>query len=273
LPSKFGLDLLAQLINRPRYLRQGDRALRQALTSVFQEVTLREIWERRRIALTIPAVNMCTYRGWAFKTPHNSTTDHRDDETTLVDVCMASSAAPLFRSLAAIKHTATNTCDVFADGGLWANNPVLIALVEALRIIGDRDEQIEIFCLGTCGKPEGQVLGLNDLHRGLQDWKFGGEAATVAVAAQEFAFDMIAGFLLPHLKKKIQIVRFPSDKIPGALLEYLDLDDTRPEGLDALVRQARQDAHMTNLQIEQGTEDGKAIASLFNAMPPRAEND
>ena len=272
LPSKAGLDFLQQLFTRPRHLKNGESALRRALDAMFQRTTLKELWERRGIAIAIPAVNMSNYRGWVFKTPHSSTSDHRDDETAVVDVCLASSAAPLFRSLASVEHSNTERCDVFADGGLWANNPVLVALVEALNMADGRDEDIVIYSLGTCGKPEGQVLGSADLHRGLAAWKFGGEAASLSIAAQEFAFDMIVRFLLPHLQKKVRIVRFPSDKIPGALLEYLDLDETRPKGLDALVGQARQDAHMTNRQIAQGTEDGRAIKDLFYSMPPRAGN-
>ena len=271
LPSRLDLNLFHQLFTRRRYLERGDRALRRALSAKFHKTTLRELWELRGIALAITAVNMSTYRGWIFKTPHSSTSDHRDDDTTIVDVCLASSAAPLFRSLALVEHTNTSTYDVFADGGLWSNNPVLVALVEALDMSDDKDEEIAIYSLGTCGKPAGQVIGRDNLHRGLAGWKFGGEAARVSIAAQEFAFDMIGRFLLPHLRKKVQIVRFPSDKIPDALLQYLDLDETRPEGLDALVRQARQDAHMTNHQIKQGTENGRAIKELFDSMPLRAE--
>ena len=272
LPSRVGPNLLMQLFTRRKHLRRGDWALRRALSALFKETSIRQLWEQRGIALAIPAVNMGTYGGWVFKTPHSSKSDHRDDDTTIVDVCLASTAAPLFRSLALIEHENTSTYDVFADGGLWANNPVLVALVEALAISCDNDEKITIFSLGTCGKPEGEIIERGDLHRGLTGWTFGGEAASVSIAAQEFAFDMIARFLLPHLQKKVRIVRFPSDKIPGALLEYLDMDETRPKGLDALVGQARQDAHMTNRQIAQGTEDGGAIKDLFDSMPLRAGN-
>ena len=270
LPSRLGWNLIQQLVTRSRHLERGDRALRRVLSALFQKTTFRELWQRRGIALAIPAVNMSTYRGWVFKTPHAPTSDHRDDDTTIMEACLASSAAPLFRSLASVEHADTNTYDVFADGGLWANNPVLVALVEALGMIGNNDEEITIYSLGTCGKPEGQVLGQDDLHRGLVEWKFGGEATAVSIAAQEFAFDMIGHFLLPHLRKKVRIVRFPSDKIPGALLEYLDLDETRPEGLEALARQARQDAHMTNRHITLETECGRAIKELFDSMPLRA---
>jgi uncharacterized protein len=268
LPSSvFSFDFWAQLSERRHLLREGSISLGKALAEVFSTMTIKELWEQRGIALAIPAVNMATYRPWVFKTPHDPKTNHRDDEVSLVDVCLATSAAPLFRSLAAIKHKAGGH-DVFIDGGLWANNPVLVAMVEALRMVGDGEEEIEIFALGTCGKPEGEIIPLTALDRGLGAWKFGGEAAKVAIAAQEYAFDMIVQLLEPHLNRRVHIIRFPSEKIPGALLQYLDLDETRPEGLDALVGQARRDADMTNSGIQRGTAEGKAISSLFNDMSP-----
>jgi patatin-like phospholipase/acyl hydrolase len=268
MPSTLGMDLLRQLWRRPSYLKDGDESLRSALAETFGATTIRQIWDSRGIALAIPAVNMATYRAWVFKTPHDPTSDHRDDDTTLVDVCLASSAAPLFRSLAVIDHN--RGYDVFADGGLWANNPVLVALLEALRIVNDTEDDIYIYALGSCGKPEGEVVARTAVHRGLLEWKFGGEAAKVSIAAQEFAFDMMVNLLCPYLKRRVHIIRFPAEKIPGAMLQYLDLDETRAEGLDALMRHAQQDAHMTNSEIQRGTQAGIAIQTLFDSMPPRA---
>ena len=54
-----------------------------------------------------------------------------------------------------------------------------------------------------------------------------------------------------------------------AIIEYLD--ETRPEGLDALVQQARVDADMTNSREYRETDGARAITNVFNAMPPRAE--
>ena len=269
MPSALGWDLCYQLWQRPSLLRKGTQALRKALEGVFQATTMCQLWDERGIALAIPAVNMATYRAWVFKTPHDAQTNHRDDRFSLVDVCLATSAAPLFRSLAGITNPQGGGHEVFADGGLWANNSILVALVEALRILSAREEEIEIFALGTCGKPEGEIIPLEAVDRGLQDWKFGGEAAAVSIAAQEYAFDMIARLLQPHLKKQVRIIRFPSDKIPGALLQYLDLDETRPEALNALIRHAQRDADLTNSGIQRGTAEGQAINALFQSMTPR----
>ncbi len=270
MPSSAGPNLISQMFTRATALAEGDTALRAALIKVFGDTTVCQIWEDRHIALAMTAVNMANFRSYVFKTPHDYGTNHRDDNYTLVDVCQASSAAPLFRSLAAVDNPDNGNYDVFADGGLWANNPVIVALVEALQMSrDDDDEEIEIFSLGSCGKPEGEIIKKDSVHWGLKEWKFGGTAAGVSIAAQEYAFDMIGSKLIPHLKKKVRIIRFPANKIPGAMLQYLDLDETRPEGLDALVRQARHDADTCNSEIRNCTPDGNAINNLFNSMPER----
>ena len=47
---------------------------------------------------------------------------------------MASSAAPIFRSLAVVDDPNNDhgVEQVFADGGLWANNPIMLGLADAL---------------------------------------------------------------------------------------------------------------------------------------------
>lgn len=257
---------------RPESLEAGDKALTAALKGVFGNTTVLDIWRDRGIALVIPSVNMLNYRSWAFKTPHDPKSNHRDDGYTLVDVCRASSAAPLYRSLAAIPKPSDPSCyDVFCDGGLWANNPVLVALSEALKMVDDQDEEIEIFCLGSCGKPEGTVITKKEVSRGLPEWKFGGEVAVVSLAAQEFAFDMMAKFFIPHLNKKVKIVRFPTETIPAAIIKYLNLDETSEEGLRALKQQASNDADMINSHIRDGRQEGTMIERLFNDMPERTK--
>ncbi len=268
MPSSMSLDLMTQMFTRPGHLMQGDEALKSALEDVFGKTTIGQIWEERHIALAIPAVNMSNYRSYVFKTAHDPGSNHREDNYTLVDICQASSAAPLFRALAAIDRPGNGSYDVFADGGLWANNPVIVALVEGMRMTDD-GEEIEIFCLGSCGKPEGDIINKEDVCRGLAEWKFGGEAAKISIAAQEYAFDMVAKMLIPHLKRKVKIIRFPANKIPGAMLQYLDLDETRPEGLMALTRQAGYDADTCNSEIQNCSTDGIAIQNLFNSMPER----
>lgn len=271
LPSGLGLALLRDLFGRPKDLKAGTQALSHALTNAFGKVTVAEVYARRRIALAIPAVDLAHHHAWVFKTPHNvPKTNHRDDHYTLVDVCLATSAAPIFRSLASIAAGgAVDSRDIFADGGLWANNPVLVGLIEALEMARDEvDRPIELFCLGTCPRPSGELLNSDQLHRGLKEWKFGGEVAKLAINAQEFAYDHMARLLSPYLNHKCQVVRFPRQDVPAPLLQYLDLDETRPEALDALIQQARSDVNMTNSSCNDSNDrDGQLVQKLFMEMP------
>ena len=272
-PKKLPADLLGfllQMFTRPRLIERGERALRSHLQDLLQKTTFKEVWERRHIALAIPAVNMRTYEGWIFKTPHDSQSNHRDDAVKLVDACLASSAAPLFRSLAMLEEPANGSYELFSDGGLWANNPVLVSLVESLRM-ATADEEIEIFCLGTCGRPEGEVIKPQARHRGLLGWKFGGVAAAVSIAAQQSAFHLISDFLCSHLNRSVRIVRFPAKAPSRELLDYMDLDETRNEGTAAMVGQARTDADFINSESYRKTEGGGAIDALFSAMPSRVQ--
>jgi uncharacterized protein len=260
--------------NRPRALAAGTASLRAALINKLGTKTLAQVYSERGIALAIPAVEMSQHRGWVFKTPHLKDTNHRDDDYSLVDVCLATTAAPVYRALAAIDHpdNGAGGFNVFVDGGLWANNPVLVGLIDALDLTMPGQE-IHIFSLGTCPLPAGEQIQKASVNRGLTDWKFGGEAAGLAVDAQQFAFDHMAKKLARHVNRKCTVIRFPSEKVPAALIPYLGLDDSRPEAINALINQARTDADMTNSKCTYADTDPEAalICALFNLAPARTD--
>lgn len=269
----FGIaNTFLQLFTRPSFLRRGEEALREALSKAFGDTTIKQVLDDRGIALAITAVKMSNYRPLVFKTQHNVGSDGRDNNISLVDVCLASSAAPLYRSLAAIDVNSDGNYEVYTDGGLWANNPVVVALTEALRMLdgrNERDESIEIYCLGSCGKPDGLMIEKEKLARGLQGWKFGGEAAQVSISAQEYAFDFIADEMVKYLGRDIKIINFPAGQVNSDLMQYLDIDETREIGLNSLVNKANTDAHETNTFIRNNRELGPLIEALFKAMPER----
>lgn len=272
LPQKLP-DIAIDICRRKAALAKGETVLREALKAVLGSITVGEIYENRGIALAITTIEMSQHRAWVFKTPHFKATNHRDDAYTLVDVCLATTAAPIFRSMATVNHASDdNGYNVFVDGGLWANNPVLIGLIEALDVASP-NQPIEIFCLGTCPVPAGEQIPRQEAHRGLTGWKFGGNAAALAIDAQQFAYDHMAKKLAAHLGRRCEVLRFPADKVPAALVPYLDLDDTRDEAIAALIQQARSDADMTNSKCAYAERDREAalICSLFNSAPVRTD--
>lgn len=266
-PSVWGL--LQDHFARPRALEAGERALRSALDQVFGDATIGDVWRDRGIALCVPALEMSQHRAWVFKTPHLPATFGRDDDSRLTDVCLATSAAPLYRSLARLDPPSTKSTTFFADGGLWANNPVLVALTESIQMLaGQASRPLEIFSLGTCPRPEGTFLHADDRHFGLSRWRFGSRVAALSIDAQESAFDFMAKLLAPHLDRSCQVVRFPRGPVPADLQPYLDLDETSEQGLNALTAQATADVNATLSACGRADDpSGKAICRLFENLP------
>lgn len=252
-------------------VRKGDKALREALSGVLGEKTMIDVYDRRGISLSIPTVSMKTHRAWVFKkTPKSGV---RDDLYPLVDVCMASSAAPIYRSLAAIddpmaKH---GLKQVFADGGLWANNPILVGLIDAL-MVAPPDQPIEIFSLGTCSRPEGEHVTDEQAHRSMLGWKLGADVAPLSISAQEFAFDNMARLLsnvLTAAGRPVRTLRFPKKDVPAEMMPFLALDDARKEAMERLIQQANSDADITKSACDDARNpDGLMVRSLMMDLPP-----
>ena len=273
LPTRLGLNLIRQIWTRPRYLRAGAAALESALVAEFGDTTLAEIWENRMIALAIPAVEMSHHRALVFKTPHLPGTLYRDRKYKLVEVCLGTTAAPIYRSMARLNNPDPPGNLVFVDGGLWANNPVLVGLIEALKMTEKRD-RIEIYCLGTCPRPGGELIRCNELDRGLFGWQFGGGVVSLSLDAQEIVFHDMARMLSGHVERDCKIIRFPRSTVPADFMGYLALDETDSEAMDALIARAQADVNETDSICSDGAnEDGRILHTLFNDIPNRVNGE
>lgn len=266
--------LFARIAKGGNIVRAGDAALRKALSEELGDITMLDVYRKRGISLSIPTVAMSTHRAWVFK--KTKTSGVRDDNYKLVDVCLASSAAPIYRSLAAIKNPDSKheQIEVFADGGLWANNPVMVGMLDAL-MNAENEQPIEIFSLGTCSRPEGEEISATKVHRSMLQWKLGADVAPLSITAQEFAFDNMARMfanVLSKCGKEVHHVRFPQQKIPASKLEYLGLDDSRPEAMNALMSQASTDADMVKSACDDARNpQGQLIHNLMMSLPTMPE--
>lgn len=254
-----------------RIVRAGDAALRSALTNELRDVTMKQVLDIRGIGLSIPAVSMEKHRSWVFKkTPKSGV---RDDNYRLADVCLASSAAPIYRSLAAIRDpdTKSDNFRVFADGGLWANNPVLVAMIDALSCAAP-NQPIEIFSIGNVSRPAGSQIQAAEVHRSMLAWKLGAEIGPLAIDVQEFAYDQMARFFAGHISKlgrSVTHVRIPQQEAAATMLQYLSLDESRPKALKALIAHGYDDADMVKSICDRpGHPEGAMIHALMNQIPP-----
>ena len=126
--------------------------LRSAIEGVFGQQLVGDI---TRCRLLVPAVDITAGRTVVFKTPHIPGMT-RDRHYKLADILMATTAAPTF-----FPHAILGESGAIVDGGLWANNPSLVAYTEAMKIreCANRDvdpsfdfSDIHVLSIGT-GEP------------------------------------------------------------------------------------------------------------------------
>ena len=84
----------------------------------------------------------------------------------MVTVARATSAAPSYFKAATVDDPAAPHEAV--DGGVWANCPALVALCEAVAVLGIPLERIEILSVGTTNAPS--IVGSPKLVTGLLGW-------------------------------------------------------------------------------------------------------
>lgn len=141
-PSNGPAHLLRSLMGFLR--RRYDAAtLRSALATVFGERRLAEATPR----LVIPASSAQTGDVYIYKTPHHPRLTF-DGHELVVDIAMATAAAPTYFSV----HRGANGIPLI-DGGLWANNPIMVAVVEAMAYLQIPASRVRVLSLGTGERP------------------------------------------------------------------------------------------------------------------------
>ena len=147
-----------------RYLYDRD-ALQRLLTDKLGDT----LFGDSKVRLCIPTFEGRHSEVFVFKTPHHS--DYKTDRfERMVDVGLATAAAPsYFRPLEHRGYT-------LVDGGVWANNPIMLALIEALICFDVGRDQMDILSLG-CGDDRYVVSRGEITKGGLWHWKKIMEAA------------------------------------------------------------------------------------------------
>jgi patatin-like phospholipase/acyl hydrolase len=116
-----------------------------------------------RSRLVIPAFEGKHSEVFVFKTPHHN--DYKTDRfERMVTVGLATAAAPTyFRPLEHGGYT-------LVDGGVWANNPVILAVIEALTCFDIDRSQIDVLSL-SCGDERYVVSDAEIAKGGIWHWK------------------------------------------------------------------------------------------------------
>jgi predicted acylesterase/phospholipase RssA len=139
-PAIFPKDMLPRnslrlLFGRPRHSAEN---LRKCLQEVFGTKTLAD----SRVRLLIPSFDATRADIHIYKTAHHPRLafDHR---LSAVEVAMATAAAPTYFPSYDSKH-----CITLIDGGIWANDPTAIAVVEGICVLGWKSDEIDVLSIG-----------------------------------------------------------------------------------------------------------------------------
>ena len=129
--------------------------LRDALEDVFGDRRLSEA----RTRLMVPAFHHLTKKVYIFKTSHANRlmTDYK---VTALDVAMSTSAAPTY-----FRAHLTDQDVGLVDGGVWANNPTGLGVVEAIGTLGWERKNLRVLNVGCLDETSelpgnGSALGM-----------------------------------------------------------------------------------------------------------------
>lgn len=152
-----------QLLSRLKFdfifsCRYDNTELKSILSDTFGDAKLRDAYS----FLCIPAVEHNKAKPKVFKTPHSPWL-HMDADLSMVDVALCTAAAPTY-----LKAHSIHGYDCMLDGGLWANNPVLVGIAEAIKNSIDINK-IKVLSIGT-GANLYDAKNANAFNGGLLSW-------------------------------------------------------------------------------------------------------
>ncbi|MFC7322697.1 CBASS cGAMP-activated phospholipase [Halobacillus campisalis] len=136
----------------------SDEDLRMLLKEAFGELVLSDV----KKPLLIPAVDLTHGKPYIHRS-HNIESEHDDRSIPLWDAVLSSCSAPVY-----FPPNNVNSRYLSVDGGLWANNPSLVCVTEAIHFFNKSLADIEILSLGT-GKQKIQFTH-HEKYWGLRHW-------------------------------------------------------------------------------------------------------
>lgn len=139
----FPSSWVPSLIRKVRGPQYGSAKLREALNRTLGEHPLGDSQTR----MVIPALDGIRNRVHIFKTRHHPRFE-KDWSVKMIDVAMATSAATTY-----FPAHLTENGNFLIDGGMWANNPLGVAVVEGVAVLDWPRESIRALSLGCTSHP------------------------------------------------------------------------------------------------------------------------
>ncbi len=186
-----------------------------------------------RHPIVIPALNLTTGKQQILKTRHHAEWT-RDSKYLVREVALATAGAPIYFPIASLDN------QLFADGGLFANAPDLVALHEANKFFGQPDSAVRMLSIGTLSSTYA-LPASTKRKRGVWHWLRPPEfplIQTILAAQQQFSTQIVEHRLGDH---HVRI----DGQLPDAVICDVGLDKASPESQEILLGLAAK--HVTDV--------------------------
>lgn len=195
--------------------KYNDAPLKEVLDGIFGDAKIGDLDN----LVCIPSYSFTDARPWVFKRDHGKL--DRDNNASLVDVALATSAAPTYFPLCEIPYYNNKQ---FIDGGVWANNPSLVGVIEALTYFVGKDKQfssVELLSVSSLNNTSGKPVGLKR-HRSFLQCR--NDLFDTSLIGQSQFTDYFLTRLCEMNDIKINYKRIPSELISAEQQHLVKLD-------------------------------------------------
>ena len=211
----------SQIFGVPSFIRNvftsnyDVQPLKILLTDIFKDRCMKDLKTR----VLIPAVNYTTGEPKVFKTPHLAKY-YNDRNVSLVDVALATSAAPTYFPIHEIDDQR------FVDGGLIGNSPVYFGLHEAIYFLGVDPEKLSALSIGTMGTKKTSDHR-KKLNQGLFHWSKSSIELTLS------ASESLHQYWVSHILSEENFMVL-DEKLTNDQAQYISMDNSSKHALETL---------------------------------------
>lgn len=195
-------------IFKKRFLRNvrenwySNEFLKKCLEEELKDDTINQAHTK----LLIPSTNLESFKHVIFT---------NEDDIKLVDAVMASSAAPFYFKT----YKGDNSQVHYMDGGLWANDPTLVAILYALTKLEVPLERIHVLSIGNKCMPSGIIASEFDNLRTIYPSKIKTVINAIFNASESFAEEYSKNLL-----KDDNIITINPEEIEHQMINMDDVD-------------------------------------------------
>lgn len=233
-PEKKGVRKKLQTIKQALFAsKYSEDNLKSALEDVFKDKKIGDC----KTNVLIPTANITTGQPCIIKNDHSGGLE-RDNIHSLVDVALATTAAPTYFPIQEIPTMSTDY--QYTDGGIYANNPSLHGIQEAYKFFinknGHSYKNYSLLSVSTLHENFSFKRKLSSKRLSLLSWNV--KLISLMMDLQSVSTDFHIQYLNSTLNGRY--VRIKSESLTEEESKLIDLDKAGKESIDLLIKKGHE---------------------------------